>query len=179
MPATGKISQVIGATFDAEFPESELPAIYNAIRIEQSGGAVPIRLTGEVQQHLGGSKVRCIALGATEGLVRGMAVEDTGSPVKMPVGECVLGRVLDLHAADEALGGPQGDAADLAAAQVLLDLARQVDGRGASLVVDADGVVDGRQRVLGELRVERRADHLADSSLCGHVRVPRRPRCRP
>ena len=96
MPAKGKISQVIGATFDAEFPESELPAIYNAIRIEQSGGAVPISLTGEVQQHLGGGKVRCIALGATEGLVRGMEVQDTGGPVKMPVGPGVLGRVFDL-----------------------------------------------------------------------------------
>jgi F-type H+-transporting ATPase subunit beta len=96
MGAKGTITQVIGATFDAEFPEAQLPSIYNAILVERVGGDVPIRLTGEVQQHLGGGKVRCIALGATEGLTRGMEVLDTGSPVMMPVGEAVLGRVFNL-----------------------------------------------------------------------------------
>ena len=81
MPAKGKISQVIGATFDAEFPESMLPSINNAVRVERAEGRNPIHLTGEVQQHLGGGKVRCIALGATEGLVRGMEGQDTGGPV--------------------------------------------------------------------------------------------------
>ena len=96
MSATGKITQVIGSTFDVEFPETELPEIYNALRIEREGGVAPIHLVGEVQQHLGGGRVRCVALGATEGLVRGMPVEDTGGPVTVPVGEPVLGRVLNV-----------------------------------------------------------------------------------
>jgi F-type H+-transporting ATPase subunit beta len=96
MPGTGHITQVIGSTFDAEFAEEELPPIYNALRVEADGPAGEIRLTGEVQQHLGGGQVRCVALGATEGLVRGMPVADTGGPVTMPVGEEVLGRVFNL-----------------------------------------------------------------------------------
>jgi F-type H+-transporting ATPase subunit beta len=98
MATVGKISQVIGSTFDAEFPEDQLPAIYNAIRIDHDGGAdgVSIRLTGEVQQHLGGGRVRAVALGSTDGLVRGMQVLDTGSPVCVPVGMETLGRVFNL-----------------------------------------------------------------------------------
>ncbi|MHC4294661.1 MAG: F0F1 ATP synthase subunit beta [Planctomycetota bacterium] len=96
MPTTGKIIQVIGSTFDAEFPEEQLPSIYNALRIESSEGGLAVHLTGEVQQHLGGGKVRCIALGATDGLRRGMDVRDTGAPVCVPVGLGVLGRVFNL-----------------------------------------------------------------------------------
>ena len=98
MATTGKISQVIGSTFDAEFPEDHLPAIYNAIRIDHDGGTsgVSIHLTGEVQQHLGGGRVRAVALGSTDGLVRGMPVMDTGSPVCVPVGMETLGRVFNL-----------------------------------------------------------------------------------
>ena len=58
MPATGKITQVIGSTFDAEFPEEQLPAIYNALKIDASANGTTIKLTGEVQQHLGGGRVR-------------------------------------------------------------------------------------------------------------------------
>ena len=77
---TGRISQVIGSTFDAEFEEGHLPNIYNAISINSDESAVKIHLTGEVQQHLGGNRVRCVALGSTDGLVRGMTVVDTGGP---------------------------------------------------------------------------------------------------
>ncbi|MFM8581546.1 MAG: F0F1 ATP synthase subunit beta, partial [Planctomycetaceae bacterium] len=70
----GKITQVIGSTFDCEFPDNHLPEIYNAVKVETSNKGVDIRLTGEVQQHLGGSRVRCVALGSTDGLVRGMKV---------------------------------------------------------------------------------------------------------
>ena len=66
----GKITQVIGSTFDAEFDEEHLPAIYNAVKIESNHKGVPIKLTGEVQQQLGGGRVRCVALGSTDGLVR-------------------------------------------------------------------------------------------------------------
>src|SRR5437660_9790442 len=93
----GQITQVIGSTFDAEFPEHHLPEIYNAVKIENDGTkGVKIKLTGEVQQHLGGSRVRGVALGSTDGLVRGMDVLDTGSPVTVPVGKGTLGRVFNL-----------------------------------------------------------------------------------
>jgi len=94
--ATGRIVQVIGSTFDAEFDEGHLPEIYNAITVESVEKGVTIDLVGEVQQHLGGNRVRCVALGSTNGLVRGMTVTDTGSPVKVPVGKETLGRVFNL-----------------------------------------------------------------------------------
>jgi F-type H+/Na+-transporting ATPase subunit beta len=93
---TGKIAQVIGSTFDAEFDEGHLPEIYNALTVTTEQKGVSIYLTGEVQQHLGGNRVRCVALGSTDGLVRGMPVVDTGSPVKVPVGLETLGRVFNL-----------------------------------------------------------------------------------
>ncbi len=95
MPATGKIVQVIGSTFDVEFPQEHLPAIYNAVRIDHDGPP-PVHLTGEVQQHLGGNRIRCVALGATDGLRRGTNALDTGGPVTVPVGKEVLGRVFNL-----------------------------------------------------------------------------------
>ena len=93
---TGKIVQVIGSTFDVEFAEGELPEIYNALKIDTTYKGVALKLTGEVQQHLGGNRVRCVALGSTDGLVRGMSATDTGAPVMVPVGEGVLGRVFNL-----------------------------------------------------------------------------------
>src|SRR5438876_4194263 len=94
--ATGKIVQVIGSTFDVEFPEEHLPDIYNAVKMETETKSGKIRLTGEVQQHLGGSRVRCVALGSTDGLQRGTDVADTGAPVSVPVGKETLGRVFNL-----------------------------------------------------------------------------------
>jgi F-type H+/Na+-transporting ATPase subunit beta len=93
----GKVVQVIGSTFDVEFGEGYLPEIYNALKINSTAkGGVKIDLTGEVQQHLGGNRVRCVALGTTDGLVRGMPVNDTGGPVSVPVGMETLGRVFNL-----------------------------------------------------------------------------------
>ena len=89
---SGKVVQVIGATIDAEYPEGCLPPIYNALRIDQGD----IKLTLEVQQHLGGNRVRAIAMASTDGVVRNMDIVDTGSPIKVPVGEEVLGRVFNL-----------------------------------------------------------------------------------
>jgi F-type H+-transporting ATPase subunit beta len=94
---TGKIVQIIGSTFDVEFEEGQQPEIYNALKIDATtAGGVKIDLTGEVQQHLGGSRVRCVALGTTDGLVRGMDVTDTGGPLSVPVGLGTLGRVFNL-----------------------------------------------------------------------------------
>ena len=97
MPATGKISQVIGSTFDIHFPEDQLPQIYNAVTIDASGehGAA-MHLVGEVEQHLGGGRVRAVALGSTDGLRRGMDCVDTGSSLTVPVGKETLGRVFNL-----------------------------------------------------------------------------------
>ncbi|MEX0741289.1 MAG: F0F1 ATP synthase subunit beta, partial [Phycisphaeraceae bacterium] len=96
MATAGKISQVIGSTFDATFPEGQLPEIYNALEVHFKLEGDQQRLVGEVQQHLGGSRVRAVALGSTDGLTRGMEVIDTGAPVSVPVGEPVLGRVFNL-----------------------------------------------------------------------------------
>ena len=94
--AQGVISQVIGSTFDAQFPDDKLPSIYNAVTVNTDTPSGPVRLTGEVQQHLGGGRVRCVALGSTDGLRRGVPCQDTGSPVIVPTGEKVLGRVFNL-----------------------------------------------------------------------------------
>src|SRR5262245_29935602 len=93
---TGHVIQVIGSTFDAQFPEGHLPEIYNALKIDAENKGYKLRLTGEVQQHLGGNRVRCVALGSTDGLMRGMEVVDTGAPVSVPVGKETLGRVFNL-----------------------------------------------------------------------------------
>ena len=92
----GRVSQVIGSTFDAEFPEGHLPAIYNAVKIESETKGVKINLTGEVQQHLGGGRVRCVALGSTDGMMRGLECIDLGRPVTVPVGIGTLGRVFNV-----------------------------------------------------------------------------------
>ncbi len=92
----GRIVQVIGSTFDAEFAQGHLPELYNALKIESEYKGVHINLTGEVQQHLGGNRVRAVALGSTDGLVRGMKVTDTGGSLQVPVGKETLGRVFNL-----------------------------------------------------------------------------------
>ncbi|MEQ8788751.1 MAG: F0F1 ATP synthase subunit beta [Pirellulaceae bacterium] len=92
----GRITQVIGSTFDAQFDESHMPAIYNAVKVESEIKGVKLDLTGEVSKHLGGGRVRCVALGSTDGMVRGQDCVDTGGPVKVPVGKATLGRVFNL-----------------------------------------------------------------------------------
>ena len=102
MPETthGEVTQVIGSVLDAKFPEESLPAIYNALRInvERSvmGATTEEVLWCEVAQHLGGGRVRAIALDSTDGVRRGQQVEDTGGPITVPVGEETLGRVFNL-----------------------------------------------------------------------------------
>ncbi len=92
----GRVTQVIGSTFDAEFPEDKLPDIYNALLVDSEVNGVHVKVTGEVQQHLGSARVRCVALGGTDGMVRGMEVVDTGKPLSVPVGKETLGRVFNL-----------------------------------------------------------------------------------
>ena len=103
----GKVTQVIGSTLDAEFTEDCLPRIYNAlhVRVKRPVGDVTEEETlwCEVAQHLGGGKVRAVALGSTDGLIRGSEILDTGAPITVPVGEVTLGRVFNL--VGEAIDG--------------------------------------------------------------------------
>ncbi len=89
----GKITQIIGAVLDVKFSEGELPEINDALEITRAGGE---RLVVEVAQHLGDDTVRCIAMGPTDGLVRGMDVVATGAPISVPVGEATLGRIFNV-----------------------------------------------------------------------------------
>ncbi len=89
----GRITQVVGAVLDIRFPDGDLPKIYEAIHIPAGEQGV---LTVEVAQHLGDDTVRCIAMGPTDGLVRGMEAIRTGSPIKVPVGEKTLGRIFNV-----------------------------------------------------------------------------------
>ncbi|HOA30481.1 MAG TPA: F0F1 ATP synthase subunit beta, partial [Clostridia bacterium] len=87
----GKIVQIIGAVIDIRF-ESELPSLYNAIEIKNGDEII----VAEVMQHLGDNTVRCISMHPTDGLRRGMDAVDTGNPISVPVGEEVLGRMLNV-----------------------------------------------------------------------------------
>ena len=90
--AVGKITQVIGAVLDIKFPAGQLPEIHDAINIEGPNGLLVV----EVSQHLGDDTVRCIAMGSTDGLVRGMEAKATGAPITVPVGEKTLGRIFNV-----------------------------------------------------------------------------------
>ena len=85
----GKVISISGPAVDIQFEESKMPAIYQALRIVSEGFNVPapMDVVVEVQQHLGEGRVRCIAMVATEGLVRGMKVTDLGEPIAMPIGD--------------------------------------------------------------------------------------------
>ena len=100
--ATGKIVQIIGAVIDVEFPQDAVPKVYDALKVESG-------LTLEVQQQLGGGLVRCIALGTSDGLKRGLKVENTNEAIKVPVGTKTLGRIMNVlgDPIDEA--GPIGE----------------------------------------------------------------------
>ena len=101
--ATGQVIQITGPVVDIEFPSGQLPAIYNAVEIELKGRDP---LVCEVQQHLGNSWVRAVAMTTTDGLARGVPVRDTGGPISVPVGEVTLGRVFDVLGKPIDLKGP-------------------------------------------------------------------------
>src|SRR5690625_191563 len=99
--SSGRIVQVIGAVIDVEFPRDAVPKIYHALKVTESD------LTLEVQQQLGDGVVRTIALGASEGLRRGLAVSNTQEPIKVPVGTKTLGRIMNV------LGEPIDEAGEI------------------------------------------------------------------
>ena len=88
--ANGRIVQIIGAVIDVEFDREEVPKVYDALKVTDTG------VTLEVQQQLGDGVVRTIAMGSSEGLSRGLAVANTGGPISIPVGEETLGRIMDV-----------------------------------------------------------------------------------
>ena len=92
MQNIGKIVQIIGAVVDVRFPKDQLPRLLNAITVDNNGKQLVI----EVAQHIGDDIVRCISMGSTDGLVRGMNAIDTGAPIKVPVGKETLGRMFNL-----------------------------------------------------------------------------------
>ncbi len=103
--STGNVVQVIGAVVDVEFPRESIPSVYDALTLKDG------ELVFEVQQQLGDGVVRAIAMGSSEGLKRGLAVENTGTPITVPVGEKTLGRVLDV------LGNPIDEAGPIGASE--------------------------------------------------------------
>ena len=106
----GRISQVIGSTLDAEFPEEKMPALHNALQVEVErkvlGRTQKDTLWCEVALHLGGGRIRAVALGSTDGLVRGTPIKDLGHPVSVPVGPETLGRVFNLVGEPIDMRGP-------------------------------------------------------------------------
>src|SRR5262249_29771358 len=94
----GKVVQIAGPAVDVEFTEASLPPIYQALRVTSEGFTVPepISVVLEVQQHLGEGRVRCVAMQATDGMVRGMKAHDLGGPISVPVGKGTLGRVMNV-----------------------------------------------------------------------------------
>lgn len=100
--STGNIVEIIGAVVDVEFPRDAVPAVYDALTVAKQG------LTLEVQQQLGDGIVRTIAMGTSDGLQRGMKVDNTGAPISVPVGQGTLGRIMDV------LGNPVDNAGDVA-----------------------------------------------------------------
>ncbi len=104
--ATGKIVQIIGAVIDVEFPQDAVPKVYDALKVESG-------LTLEVQQQLGGGVVRCIALGASDGLKRGLSVENTDKPISVPVGVKTLGRIMNVLGEPIDERGPIGAVIDV------------------------------------------------------------------
>jgi len=101
--SSGKVVQVIGAVVDVEFPRDELPKVYDALKIDS------LDLTLEVQQQLGDGVVRAIAMGASEGLTRGLPVTGTGAPIQVPVGEETLGRIMNVLGDPVDNAGPIGE----------------------------------------------------------------------
>ena len=106
----GKIVQVIGPVVDVEFEPGKLPPIYSALEVPGAGStdifAYSAKLVLEVAQHLGESQVRAVAMAATDGLTRGMPVEDTGQPISIPVGKETLGRIINITGEPVDKGGP-------------------------------------------------------------------------
>ena len=107
--STGKVVQVIGPVLDVEFEAETLPELYNALELDtRAESGERIRLVAEVQQHIGRNIVRAVAMSSTDGVIRGMEIVDTGAPIRVPVGEPALGRILNVLGEPVDQGAPIG-----------------------------------------------------------------------
>ena len=108
MANIGKVLQVIGPVVDVVFEEGQQPQIHNALRVTSEGFDVPepLDVIIEVQQHIGEGRVRCVAMQPTDGMVRGMSVEDQGEPIRVPVGKATLGRIMNVIGEPVDKAGP-------------------------------------------------------------------------
>jgi len=130
--SAGKIVQIIGAVIDVEFPQDAVPKVYDALKVESG-------LTLEVQQQLGGGVVRCIALGTSDGLKRGLKVENTGNPIQVPVGTKTLGRIMNV------LGEPIDEHGEIGADRTGIGVFNsRAYGEILRLEKVADGVYQGK-----------------------------------
>jgi F-type H+-transporting ATPase subunit beta len=112
--ASGKVVQVIGPVLDVEFDPEHMPEIYNALRLRtKTPGGQDINLVAEVQQHIGRGQVRAVSMSSTDGVTRGMDVEDTGSAITVPVGEVALGRILNVLGEPVDEMGPVGNGGEV------------------------------------------------------------------
>ena len=105
--AAGKIAAIRGVVVDVDFSGGDLPEIFEALNVNHDEG----QLVLEVQQHLGGDRVRTVAMGSTDGLPRGIAVRATGNPIRVPVGPVTLGRIFDVTG--EAIDGGETPESDI------------------------------------------------------------------
>ena len=97
--AVGRIVRIVGPVVDVEFPADQIPSIYNALTVDAKTQAGDIHLVLEVETHLPGNLVRSVSMSSTDGLVRGLDVQDTGHPIMMPVGPKTLGRIFGTSSA--------------------------------------------------------------------------------
>lgn len=133
----GYIVQVLGPVVDVKFDNGSLPAINNALSVNikaEDNHNVPIKLVLEVANHIGDNTVRTIAMDATEGLVRGMEVVDTGSPIKVPVGNATLGRIFNVLG--EAIDGKDDVAADNLRMPIHRDAPKLTDLSGKTEILE-------------------------------------------
>ena len=140
--ADGKIVQCIGAVVDVEFPRNAMPKVFDALKMEGS------ELTLEVQQQLGDGIVRTIALGSSEGLRRGMLIQNTGKPIMVPVGKATLGRIMDV------LGNPIDELlVRYLEALIYQAVAENLASEQSARMVAMKAASDNAGNVIGELKL--------------------------
>ena len=186
---TGKIVQVIGPVVDVQFAENAIPPIYQALTIAFTVGGKSENLTLEVQQHLGGGLARAIAMSSSEGLKRGMDVVDTGAPISVPVGNGILGRILDVtgspvdgrgpvaHEKKYPIHRPAPALADQDTKATILETGIKVIDLIAPFI---KGGKAGAFRCLNALKISRISNNLGDAkSLITHPETTTHQRLKP
>ena len=191
-PTNGRVTRVQGSVIDVEFPVGHLPDIYNALKVtivntgaKEEGEAKETEITLEVEQHLGDSTVRCVALKPTDGLVRGASVSDTGAPISVPVGDVTKGHVFDvsgnilnkkpdetitvserwpIHRNPPAFDQLESKTQMFETGIKVIDLLSNLSDDRALAVFERNGVVQIGKLTVGEANIKDRSDNLYDST---------------